>query len=442
MSCPTIEQLVQLALGDELPPARDHLQECRTCAEQFAAVTSSLNRVAAAQGWFDRGHEDARARLLAEVASTAIEAPRSRSRVRIANLKEVLTMKRILLGGAAAVAALLLLAIWGSPPQAACAQTVQALKDVKSFRCRLVEEGKKKGATDRETCVLYWAAPDSSRIDTLRDGKPDTIRIMRREKPGIEINHRAETYQRLEPVHAALSPLFLLGSLSRYSGQADRELPPRKLGDKKAPGFEIAFSKIDPDAGEGTLRAWADPETKLPLGVELEIGFGGRMILDNFAWNLPSDKWFDLEPPAKYKDETPNAVAVKEQTEHIVKGLKTFAKYNGGKYPQVKMVYGDVTSDALYKAAGFPGIHERLTAAQNRSPEYLECLQASTGFAWINTIQRHNPDSAYYGKTVGPEDKDKVLFRWKLEDGTYQVIYGDLHAETVSAEKLQKLEGR
>jgi hypothetical protein len=64
------------------------------------------------------------------------------------------------------------------------------------------------------------------------------------------------------------------------------------------------------------------------------------------------------------------------------------------------------------------------------------------GFAWMNTIQRHNPDAAYYGKTVGPADKDKVLFRWKLEDGGYRVIYGDLRAETVTAERLKKIEKR
>jgi hypothetical protein len=49
-------------------------------------------------------------------------------------------------------------------------------------------------------------------------------------------------------------------------------------------------------------------------------------------------------------------------------------------------------------------------------------------------------DPAYYGKTVTPKDVDKVLLRWKVSDSEYRVIFGDLHAETVSPEKLAELE--
>jgi len=43
---------------------------------------------------------------------------------------------------------------------------------------------------------------------------------------------------------------------------------------------------------------------------------------------------------------------------------------------------------------------------------------------------------------VGPSDKDKVLLRWMLEDGRYEVIFGDLRTETVTAERLRALEGK
>jgi hypothetical protein len=44
--------------------------------------------------------------------------------------------------------------------------------------------------------------------------------------------------------------------------------------------------------------------------------------------------------------------------------------------------------------------------------------------------------------TVGPSDKDKVLLRWKLDDGRYEVIFGDLRFETVTAQRLHDLEGK
>lgn len=59
----------------------------------------------------------------------------------------------------------------------------------------------------------------------------------------------------------------------------------------------------------------------------------------------------------------------------------------------------------------------------------------------INAILRDNPDAAYYGREVGPLNREKVLLRWKLEDDRYQAILGDLRSQTVSAERLRELEG-
>jgi hypothetical protein len=39
-------------------------------------------------------------------------------------------------------------------------------------------------------------------------------------------------------------------------------------------------------------------------------------------------------------------------------------------------------------------------------------------------------------------DGNKVLFRWKTEDGRYQLIYGDLTAELVSEARLRTIEGQ
>jgi hypothetical protein len=38
------------------------------------------------------------------------------------------------------------------------------------------------------------------------------------------------------------------------------------------------------------------------------------------------------------------------------------------------------------------------------------------------------------------KDTGKVLLRWKVSDKEYRVIFGDLHTETVSPERLAQLE--
>lgn len=51
-------------------------------------------------------------------------------------------------------------------------------------------------------------------------------------------------------------------------------------------------------------------------------------------------------------------------------------------------------------------------------------------------------DVAYYGDGVSPEDSDAVLMQWKLPDGRYRVILGDLTERDVGAEELIKLQTR
>ena len=40
----------------------------------------------------------------------------------------------------------------------------------------------------------------------------------------------------------------------------------------------------------------------------------------------------------------------------------------------------------------------------------------------------------YHGDSVGALDHGKVLMRWRLDDGRWRIIYGDLRAQTVDEE--------
>ncbi|MBN1393267.1 MAG: hypothetical protein JW947_10760 [Sedimentisphaerales bacterium] len=48
----------------------------------------------------------------------------------------------------------------------------------------------------------------------------------------------------------------------------------------------------------------------------------------------------------------------------------------------------------------------------------------------------------YYGDIVDPRDTSAVLIQWKLPDGRYRVVFGDLREETVSAEDIILLQAR
>jgi hypothetical protein len=57
-------------------------------------------------------------------------------------------------------------------------------------------------------------------------------------------------------------------------------------------------------------------------------------------------------------------------------------------------------------------------------------------------LARTGKDVVYYGDSVDPRDSNAVLIQWKLSDGEYRVVFGDLHEETVSAEELIRLQAQ
>jgi hypothetical protein len=60
-------------------------------------------------------------------------------------------------------------------------------------------------------------------------------------------------------------------------------------------------------------------------------------------------------------------------------------------------------------------------------------IRAASAGAFYSKLANEGRDPEYFGATVKPGDSEAILLRWKLDDGRYRVIYGDLRAETVDA---------
>jgi len=57
-------------------------------------------------------------------------------------------------------------------------------------------------------------------------------------------------------------------------------------------------------------------------------------------------------------------------------------------------------------------------------------------------LTRKGKDVVYYDQSIDPQDCNAVLMQWKLSDGKYRVIFGDLREKTVNAEELVKLQAQ
>ena len=366
--------------------------------------------------------------------------------------------QRILLGGGSLSAAAIIVVVWlasTARPVMAMEAMAKSIRQAKSYSVLMTQETIKVGAANGKMpvkakliCQIYWAAPGSAWSEMKGDVDPryqGLISIRPAGKPGVDIHPKRKEFEVTPASLGAKSPLTVLDGLSRYSGEADRDLGTKVIDGRKSHGFIIDARKIDPSTFEGSAEVWVDSESNLPIEVSYLMKLPGidlTLRYSDFHWNVDlAPGLFDTSPPPGYTETTNkfnSKVSPNEQVPKIVNSLRFYSELSKGKYPQVKVIYGDVMHAEMLKLAGKR--HE-VELDESRDPTVLK-INGERGFAIVTGIQRNNPDAAYHGLTVGPKDADKVLLRWKLEDGRYQVIYGDLRSEVVSKEELDKLEAR
>ena len=134
----------------------------------------------------------------------------------------------------------------------------------------------------------------------------------------------------------------------------------------------------------------------------------------------------------------------KEET--AIEGLKIFAEMTGN-YPEdinPMTLVSEVSKSLTSKTEAAKQFQDEIKDLSNE-----EKAQKLTGIAlkvqgagmfYANLSNKQNKDTAYYGDKVSPGDADNVLMRWKLSGNDYRVIFGDLKAETVTKETLDRLE--
>ncbi len=350
----------------------------------------------------------------------------------------------VALGGVGAAAVVGFVLLWGgtfAKRVSAMEKMAENIRQAKSYAVKVVSEVGAPPTAEKSIASLYWLAPDSIRVEKYEGKELASVDILHASKPGIHISRKDKKFRRESPYGGQATMFTVLGKLGEFSGQADRDLGTRQIDRCKARGFGISIGKIAPDFQPGTLWVWVDPQTNLPVLVEMGIlGAPGIIRLEEFRWNVDLDpKLFDVTPPAGYADGSVPWPSVAEQVPKITEALRSYAELAGGHYPRVKAFYADAIRDDVLRKAG---LQVPPTSAERNSEAFRKANRALQGLGFIQKILRDDPEAVYNGKTVGPSDKDKVLLRWKLDDGRYEVIFGDLRSQTVTSERLRALEGK
>jgi outer membrane lipoprotein-sorting protein len=312
-----------------------------------------------------------------------------------------------------------------------------------------VDQHGKPVAPQERKGTTYWLAPGAIRSECNSLDKPGEtgLRIVMicpgKGRQSIDIDHENRTYLYSLPCLQKTPLLEQPEAWSELAKSADKDLGTRTIHGKKAYGFEIDLQKVDPRPNvTGRIEIWLDAETHLPIQASgsmkaatlgNERGVSGSFEIGDFRWNEPlARELFDPKPPPGYVDATPDPA---EKANDICQALKAYADRNGGRYP----AWEEFDAAALIELGKTFGVAvtvpEQGIQIKLHDPQSALAFQmAAKGLSQAYALKQTN-DAVYYGKTVSPTDKDKVLLDWKLPDGSRQVIYGDLRTKDVSAEK-------
>jgi hypothetical protein len=232
------------------------------------------------------------------------------------------------------------------------------------------------------------------------------------------------------------------------------------LGRSTMDGIEVAgFRTTDPNLWGGKnpktdFKLWVDVKTLLPVRYDIlasvevdEMGdrLSHHIVEHDFQWDVSVDP-AEFEPPP-----VPDGYAVLGNSpdlvneETTIQGLKKCVELFGYYLESITNT-GLQDIPSLFEKSETPTalrLKEEIKGLTKQEKD-IRLIRAKIPILNLNGfyygLVQDKKDPAYYGKTVTPKDADKVLMRWKVSDNEYRVIFGDLRAETVTAEKLAELE--
>jgi hypothetical protein len=288
--------------------------------------------------------------------------------------------------------------------------------------------------------------------------------VLPQKKLGIHIGHRERTYIRkvLKDAKIEEDPHIGHPNMKDPGGFVRRILKTKyeTLGRSTMDGIEVAgFRSTDPNLWEGKnpqvdFKLWVDVKTLLPVRSDIlasvEVDERGdrlsnHFVIHDFQWDVPVDAG-EFEPPPVPEgylvlDNPPAQV----NEEAAIEGLKRCVELFGCYLESITWA-GIQDGPSLFEKSETPAALRLKEEMKGLSKQEKNNRLIRPGipilslYSFYHELVQNKKDPAYYGKTVTPKDADKVLMRWKLSDTEYRVIFGDLHAETVSPERLTELE--
>jgi hypothetical protein len=367
------------------------------------------------------------------------------------------------------IACLIGLSFWRTTGSGiALADVLARIEQVKAFRCQLsvkvtgADPNKPYSSEKRITFLISQEYGRKSKHEQLDpNGGWSTVEevyTFPEKKTKIRIIPKQKKYWRIEEDDVFAELMWQKNDPRTFLKQI-LEHKYESMGRATIDGIEVeGFRTTDPNQWGGKnpqvdIKMWVDVKTRLPVRYDFTLVFFDQMrnkkesehgVMHDFQWDI-------LVDAAEFKPVIPDDYAslvvkypahITEET--VIQGLKVLVELLG-KYPE-KINDVDETVLRLAEKSETPAAMRLKEEVKGLTKDEIgnklvDFLMPIRGLGRLyNGLRWDNKDPAYYGMTVTPKDADKVLLRWKVSEKEYRVIFGDLHAETVSPEKLAELE--
>lgn len=326
--------------------------------------------------------------------------------------------------------------------------------------------------------TVIMSGEHGMKMETFMGGKiAQQMYMLPSEKAVITVMPEARRYMRIELDDETLDKMLKESRDPRYMASQFMEFEYVALGRDVIDGMEVEGIVVTDSAVFGgmyeniRLELWVDVATGWPVQMKMDVSMPMgektmemQMIMYDYQIGIEID-------PAEFIPEigddytaSPSIQLPKVDGNSAIEGLKEFAEM-AGRYPK-KLNFMNLMSEMQkIKAEQREQEREARKQARNNMTEeekhaeietFLQEKQAeidtmqqemmkemmpimSVGQFYMKLVQEKR-DPMYYGENVTPGDSDLILLRWRLDDGKYRVIFGDLDQKDVSAEQLAEWE--
>jgi len=204
------------------------------------------------------------------------------------------------------------------------------------------------------------------------------------------------------------------------------QLPDSVIDGRNAVGFRAKTA-------HGDITIWADPETLLPIRLEL-LDNNTSTVCTDFQFDIDLDpSLFRMDIPAGYSTASGQLNYDDSVEKEVLEGLRIWAQIlEDNQFPE------DLTTATYQK---MPGLKKKLqngTLKLSMQEQLDMGLKMNRFYQFVMSL-RPVQDWHYVGASVPFGDANKPVCWYKpIDSQTYRVVYGDLSVKDVREEDLPK----